>query len=544
MAISIPIVSSFDNTGIQKAQRGFGKLEDDAKRASATLRRVGQAATVGFAAVGVAITGAAYAAFNFVKAAVEDEKAAALLATSLRNTTKATDAQIAATEDWITTQALATGVADDELRPAFATIARSTRDLTKAQKLLTTAQNISAATGKPLAVTAKAVSQAFAGQFGALKKLSPELNALIKSGADADEVFAALDKTFAGASATAADTTAGKFARFKIAVDELKEGVGALLLPVLGTLSRFLIDKVIPAFENFQKAVEKDGFAKTLETYVKNGFDWLVNDGIPLAAKKAGEFATAIIDYMSPRWKPLGKALLKLLKRFARWVTDTFYPWLQEEIPKAMKAFTEWFDENADALVEGTAKLVAGLALWVATEGTPAMAKLGAALLLAMFTFNASMTATIMRTLITSIGNIVGKIAEEGKKIGNALGKGITNALITELNKAIDALNSLIRGAVGVSKYLGPVGAVIGATGKGFEIDHIPMLAQGGIVSSPTLAMIGEGNGPEAVIPLSRMGEFGMGGGVNITIQTGVGDPVAIGREVKRVMDAYARRAA
>jgi hypothetical protein len=209
-----------------------------------------------------------------------------------------------------------------------------------------------------------------------------------------------------------------------------------------------------------------------------------------------------------------------------------------------MKAFTDWFDDNSDALVKGTAKLLSALALWVATEGTPAMAKLGAALLLAMFSFNASMTATIMRQLITSIGDIIGKVAEEGKKIGNALGKGITNALISELNKAIDALNSLIRGAVGVSKYLGPVGAVIGATGKGFEIDHIPMLAQGGIVSSPTLAMIGEGNGPEAVIPLSRMGEFGMGGGVNITIQTGVGDPVAIGREVKRVMDAYARRAA
>jgi hypothetical protein len=542
--LSIPIVSSFDNAGIKKAQQGFGKLESDAKRASATFRRVGQAATVGFAAVGVAASAAAYAAFNFAKAAVEDEKAAALLATSLKNTTKATDAQIAATEDWITTTALATGVADDELRPAFGAISRVTKDLTKSQKLLGTALNISAATNKPLAVTAKAVSQAFAGQFGALRKLSPELANLIKSGASADEVFAQLDKTFAGAADTAANTTAGKFQRFQIAVDELKEGVGALLLPVLGTLSRFLIDKVIPAFENFQKAVKKDGFAKTIETYVKNGFDWLVNDGIPLAAKKAVEFGKAVVDYMSPRWKPLGEALLKLLKRFAKWVTDDAYPWLAREIPKAMKAFTDWFDDNSDALVKGTAKLLSALALWIATEGSPAMAKLGAALLLAMFSFNASMTATIMRQLITSIGDIVGKIAEEGKKIGNALGKGITNALITELNKAIDALNSLIRGAVGVSKYLGPVGAVIGATGKGFEIDHIPMLAQGGIVSSPTLAMIGEGNGPEAVIPLSRMGEFGMGGGVNITIQTGVGDPVAIGREVKRVMDAYARRAA
>jgi hypothetical protein len=539
--LSIPIVSSFDNAGIKKAQQGFSKLEDNAKRASATLRRVGQAATIGFAAVGVAASAAAYAAFNFAKAAVEDEKAAALLATSLRNTTKATDAQIAATEDWITTTALATGIADDELRPAFGAISRVTKDLTKSQKLLGTALNISAATGKPLAVTAKAVSQAFSGQFMALKKLSPELNALIKSGASADEVFAQLDKTFAGAADTAANSTAGKFQRFQIAVDELKEGIGALLLPVLGTLSRFLIDKVIPAFENFQKAVEKDGFAKTIETYVKNGFDWLVNDGIPLAAKKAVEFGKAVVDYMSPRWKPLGEALLKLLKRFAKWVTDDAYPWLAREIPKAMKAFTDWFDDNSDALVKGTAKLLSALALWIATEGSPAMAKLGAALLLAMFQFNASMTATIMRQLITSIGDIVGKIAEEGKKIGNALGKGITNALITELNKAIDALNSLIRGAVGVSKYLGPVGAVIGATGKGFEIPHIPALAQGGIVQSATLALIGEA-GPEAVIPLDRMDS--MGGGVNITIQTGVGDPVAIGREVKRVMDAYARRAA
>jgi SLT domain-containing protein len=102
-------------------------------------------------------------------------------------------------------------------------------------------------------------------------------------------------------------------------------------------------------------------------------------------------------------------------------------------------------------------------------------------------------------------------------------------------------MNSLIKKAVGVSKYLCPVGAAIGGAGKGIEIAQIPALAQGGIVQSATLALIGEA-GPEAVIPLDRMGS--MDGGVNITIQTGVGDPVAIGREVKRVMDAYARRAA
>jgi hypothetical protein len=54
------------------------------------------------------------------------------------------------------------------------------------------------------------------------------------------------------------------------------------------------------------------------------------------------------------------------------------------------------------------------------------------------------------------------------------------------------------------------------------------MLAEGGIVTGPTLAMIGEGRGPEAVIPLDRMGEFGMGGGTNVTINVTGADPNAV----------------
>ena len=64
-------------------------------------------------------------------------------------------------------------------------------------------------------------------------------------------------------------------------------------------------------------------------------------------------------------------------------------------------------------------------------------------------------------------------------------------------------------------------------------------MATGGIVNSPTLAMIGEA-GPEAVIPLSRMGQ--MGGGINITVNTGVGDPVAIGKGIVDALTAYKSR--
>jgi hypothetical protein len=65
---------------------------------------------------------------------------------------------------------------------------------------------------------------------------------------------------------------------------------------------------------------------------------------------------------------------------------------------------------------------------------------------------------------------------------------------------------------------------VPGIGGKGFDMPNIPMLADGGIVTGPTLALIGEA-GPEAVVPLDRMGSMG-GGDVNIYVQGA--DPNAV----------------
>ena len=69
-----------------------------------------------------------------------------------------------------------------------------------------------------------------------------------------------------------------------------------------------------------------------------------------------------------------------------------------------------------------------------------------------------------------------------------------------------------------------------------FDMANIPGLAEGGIVTSPTLALIGEGNGPEAVVPLSRAGEFGMGGGNNVTIHVNGGDPQQVVNALRRYM--------
>ena len=112
--------------------------------------------------------------------------------------------------------------------------------------------------------------------------------------------------------------------------------------------------------------------------------------------------------------------------------------------------------------------------------------------------------------------------------MGKSLGKAIANGIIDNVNKAVELVANIALGPVGKKLFPG-----------GVKIKDIPRLAEGGIVTGPTIAMVGEA-GPEAVIPLSKMG--GMGGGVNITIQTGVGDPVAIGKAVSDALNAYNRR--
>ena len=79
---------------------------------------------------------------------------------------------------------------------------------------------------------------------------------------------------------------------------------------------------------------------------------------------------------------------------------------------------------------------------------------------------------------------------------------------------------------------------VPGIGGKGFDVPDIPMLAAGGIVNSATLAMIGE-SGPEAVIPLDKLGN--MGGGVTINV-SGALDPSGVARQIRQLLTQDAAR--
>jgi hypothetical protein len=155
---------------------GLDKADKETRSFSEKLGGALKAGALAFAALGAAAGAAAIKiGVDAVKAAIEDEKAQASLAQTLRNTTKATDAQIAATEDFIDKTARATGVADDQLRPSLQRLLVSTKDLTQAQKLQTLALDISAGTGKDLLQISDALAKASDGNFKALKNLGVEL---------------------------------------------------------------------------------------------------------------------------------------------------------------------------------------------------------------------------------------------------------------------------------------------------------------------------------------------------------------------------------
>jgi hypothetical protein len=230
--------------------QGLDKADKETKTFSSKLDNALQKGAAAFLAVGAAAGAMAIKiGIDAVKAAIEDEKAQKSLAITLKNTTKATDAQVKSVEDYIDKTARATGVADDQLRPSLDRLVRSTQDVTKAQKLQTLALDIAAGTGKDLATVSEALGKAYDGNLGALKRIGVPLDANIVATKDFDAAVIALTQTFAGQADAAAETFAGRMGRIKIAIDEAKEQLGFALLPLLERFARFATDQLVPALQ-------------------------------------------------------------------------------------------------------------------------------------------------------------------------------------------------------------------------------------------------------------------------------------------------------
>ena len=283
------------DTGSKEVEGFGGKLEKFSKVAAAAFAAAAAAA-------------AAYAgklAIEGVKAAIEDEAAQKRLALALQNVTKATDSQIAAVEEQILKTSLATGVADDKLRPALQRLAVATGSVEKSQELLTLALDVSAATGKDVESVSLALAKAYDGNLGSLTRLGIGISAAEAKTLGFEGVVSQLSNTFGGSAKTQAETFEGRIARINVAFDEAKETIGTALLPIVEKLLTFITEKVVPGFNNLKTTAIDPVIAAfdrnkesltTLYNLIKDFIIPIILNNLGAALKFLGTLATGILD--------------------------------------------------------------------------------------------------------------------------------------------------------------------------------------------------------------------------------------------------------
>jgi hypothetical protein len=232
-------------------------------------------------------------------------------------------------------------------------------------------------------------------------------------------------------------------------------------------------------------------------------------------------------------------------------------PVVEKALP-LLTAMGSWAQENTTTFLViagviggiGVAILAANAAIRIWTLG----AQIATA---AQWLWNAALTANPLGLIVVGIAAVIAIIAILYTKF-EGVRKAVDNvfSFIKEaVTGTVDVITTYVQTVLGVYKTIfntiaklwnNTIGKlsfefpswVPGLGGKGFSVPNIPMLAEGGIVNSPTLAMIGE-RGPEAVIPLNRAG--GMGGNYTINVNGGLASSAEIGQSVVNAIRAFNR---
>jgi phage-related protein len=297
--------------------------------------------------------------------------------------------------------------------------------------------------------------------------------------------------TFKGAASTAANTASGQMKSLSIQMGEFKESIGAAILP--------LVEKMLPALQAFSTWAQENPKLITIlaaamgvlaASIVAVNIAMALNPFVAVAAAVA--VLAAGLAYLWVKFDDLRPLIFGL-------VTGPF---------GLMVAAFVYLKNAADDVMRFVINLFKEAFNW---------AKNNWPLLLAILTGPFGLAIAFVVKFKDDIMNMFGLIYNGIK----ATMGFVADVITAPFKAAFKAVAGLWNNTVGKLSFTVP-NWVPGIGGKGFDVPDIPMLAEGGIVNSATLAMIGE-SGPEAVIPLSKLG--GMGGGSNITVNVTSANP-------------------
>jgi hypothetical protein len=280
---------------------------------------------------------------------------------------------------------------------------------------------------------------------------------------------------------------------------------------------------------------------KLIKSFVDTGDIASAQELILLAVEKqvggTAEATANASDIMKVAWsqlqEQLGLKLLPVFEKFTKFIVESVLPTMERIYEKAAPYVLEAFRKISGWVTNTGIPAFKKFVDYVKTEILP---KLGE-----MFDHLKAIGTYVYESLAPFIeGVLVGAfkgLQESVPTLLTALNKVLTvlEAIAGAANAALDALDKVTAG-----KARGTIGGIIGKQLLG-PLGSIPGMADGGIVTRPTLAMIGEGGQSEAVIPLDKLGRMG-GGNTTININGGLASSADIGAAVVNAIRAFNRQ--
>lgn len=529
------------NKGLNKAE---GRLKGFGKRAGSFLKIGGLfAATQGIEMVTDALSDAWDGWREGEKVAAQLQNTYKRLGRPARQASRAIDRISASTKRL--------GTSDDEAIAAYQKLLIQTDSERESMKRLRIAQDLVASGSAPnLTAAIKIITAASDGsakvvaKFGLDSKTAAgrvdELAASVKGAA---KTKAELDPlgVFFNALAEDLESIVGSAASGDI------EGMLAGLRAIVTDLGAF-ITKIAPGLLNLWRNITGGAFDDMLGK-LRNLADAIlprVEDALGAVGAVAAALQPIIQNIVMPALRALVsilapgvKGALAMTLETVRGVLNGVAALLRGDFAGALDIARRTVQRVADIISQAFEGVVGAIRRLI-----PGIARATAALALDLVSGFLNTVDNIVSGVRGILGDVVEvltdwlpRLASKALKIGKALFHGLWDVLtglpllVAQLIRA--ALNALIR----VFNDFEIPGFKIGdfQVWPKIELPNIPLLASGGIVTRPTLAGLGE-SGPEAVIPLRR---GGLGNSITVNVEAGIGDPIAIGREVERVLQAY-----
>ncbi|HHQ8472685.1 TPA: phage tail protein, partial [Streptococcus pneumoniae] len=251
----------------------------------------------------------------------------------------------------------------------------------------------------------------------------------------------------------------------------------------------------------------------TVVEFAKTAWQGLC-DFISGICRAIGEFFSGLWTKLQEIFEPIGQWFGEKFQQAWDAIVNIFTPigsWFGQrwaDVTSALANIGAWFTDMFQKAWTGLTNIFSKLGLWFGERWADVTSVL--ANVSSWFGNMFTSAYNAVKNAFSSIGGFFSGVwstvqsifVNAGQKVGSAVGGAFRSAV----NGVLGTIENVVNGFIGmINGVIGMINKIPGVSLGGIGYVSLPRLARGGIVDSPTIAMIGEA-GKEAVVPLENTG--------------------------------------